>query len=65
MKIERYIELSSNQNEKLTKEEVNEGWHFCYEKWDSGMLVHSTWRAAEFCSCDVPRPTDKSLGILK
>lgn len=34
--------------ERLTQEEMNEGWVFCCE-WD-GLLIHKTDREAECCS---------------
>lgn len=33
----------------LTTEEIDEGWHFCYD-WDE-LLIHNSWTEAEVCTC--------------
>lgn len=34
---------------ELSKEEINDGWHFCWE-WD-GLLIHPTWGEFQHCDC--------------
>jgi hypothetical protein len=50
---ERYHYLISKEamdkNETLTKEEAEEGWHFCWD-WD-GLLIHKDDPEAECCTC--------------
>ncbi len=55
MKQSRYIELSTNPEEQLTKEEIVQGFHFCPD-WD-GMLVEPG--APEFgcCLCGIKEGT--------
>jgi hypothetical protein len=38
-----------DKNETLTKEEAEEGWHFCWD-WD-GLLIHKDDPEAECCTC--------------
>ena len=45
----RYIELD-NAGTGLTPEEIEKGWHFCYD-WD-GMLVGPNTDEAISCGCD-------------
>ena len=47
---ERYKELQ-RFGDKLTKEEIAEGWHYCLE-WDD-MLCHPEWEEARVCKCEV------------
>lgn len=47
----RHRFLEFNLEEKLTKEEVADGWHFCNSEWD-GMLIHITSPEFEGCKCD-------------
>ncbi len=49
MKYARYILFSTNPDEKLTKEELEDGWHFCPD-WDD-MLIHKEWPEIESCTC--------------
>jgi hypothetical protein len=51
MNRERYIELDRSGT-GLTKEEWEQGWHWCNE-WD-GMLVGPNTDEALVCSCDHP-----------
>lgn len=46
---DRYRELEADMTLKLTREELDEGWHFCYE-WDQ-MLICKDWPEAECCLC--------------
>lgn len=46
---ERYRELENNHSLSLTKEEVKQGYHFCYE-WD-GLLIHVTHPEFKACIC--------------
>lgn len=48
MDINRMRELELNDGE-LTKEEIEEGWHFCIE-WD-GLLIKRGDPEAECCNC--------------
>lgn len=47
---ERYIELEKNEELKLTKEEIDQGWFFCNCEWD-GMLINKDGHEAQFCGC--------------
>ena len=47
---DRYNELQ-RFGDKLTEEEIKEGWHYCLE-WDE-MLCHPEWKEAEVCKCEV------------
>ena len=49
MNKQRYRDLQ-NFRDKLTKEEIAEGWHYCLE-WDE-MLVHPEWEEARVCKCE-------------
>jgi hypothetical protein len=44
----RYAALMNGKAE-LTQEEINEGWHFCWER--DGLLIHPTWDEYECCNC--------------
>lgn len=46
---ERYNELMSNEDAKLTDEEIALGYHFCWD-WD-GLLIHKDDPEAKCCSC--------------
>ncbi len=46
---QRYYELSTNMELKLTPEEVAAGWHFCPD-WDD-MLIHKDGPEAGGCTC--------------
>ena len=46
---ERYTELVKNCNEKLTAEEIKNGWHFCWD-WDF-MLIHKSFPEYAYCRC--------------
>ena len=48
MSDERYMHLEKT-GEKLTDEEREAGWHYCYE-WD-GLLINKSWPEAECCQC--------------
>ena len=50
---ERYIFIEKNLGEKLTDEELKEGWHFCYD-WD-GMLVGPGMSAMDSCLCEISK----------
>jgi len=45
---QRYREVEVD-NKPLTKEELEDGWHFCPE-WDY-MLIHPSFDAADACLC--------------
>lgn len=51
MSDERWIELMNDPTakSKLTKEEMDEGWHFCFD-WD-GLLVGPDMSELEACTC--------------
>lgn len=49
MNKDRKRELETNPDASLTKEELEEGWHFCWD-WDF-MLIHDSWKEAEACTC--------------
>lgn len=56
MSNERYDFLSDINNKdnpacRLTKEELESGWHYCNTSFD-GMLIHNTWDEYEYCCCD-------------
>jgi len=46
---ERWIELMTNHQSRLTPEEVAAGWHFCFD-WD-GLLVGPGMPEIEACRC--------------
>ena len=50
---ERYRELQFGQDSKLTKEEVEQGWHFCYD-WDFLLVGPGTPEEAA-CVCELNR----------
>lgn len=45
----RYEFLMTHQDEKLTPEELAEGWFFCCTF--DGLLIHKTSPEGEFCGC--------------
>lgn len=49
MNSKRYKFLREHHDEKLTQEEIDDGWFFCCE-WD-GLLIHKTHPEASVCSC--------------
>ena len=51
MNTKRYIEID-NAGTGLTKEELEQGWHFCND-WD-GMLVGPGCDEADCCTCGIP-----------
>jgi hypothetical protein len=50
MNADRWLELETNPDAKLTKEEVAEGWHFCPD-WDF-MLIHQHQPEYDACLCN-------------
>ena len=46
----RYRELSRNDNDDLTAEESEAGWHFCPD-WDY-LLIHRSDPEIEGCTCE-------------
>ena len=50
---ERYSLLMSNEKERLTQEEMDDGWHWCWEM--DGLLVNTKTPEFEFlkdcCKC--------------
>lgn len=46
---ERWVELMENDTIRLTPEEIEEGWHFCWD-WD-GLLIHPGDDEFELCHC--------------
>lgn len=56
MDIKRYNELMKNEDLKLSKAEIKDGWHFCYE-WDE-LLIGPGMGEMEYCSCS---DVDKTL----
>ena len=52
MNRERWKFLMDNENERLSDQELNFGWHFCAE-WD-GLLVGPGGMEALVCSCGHP-----------
>ena len=49
MKYERWLYLETHENAELTKEELQEGWHWCPE-WDF-LLVGPDMKEWEVCLC--------------
>ena len=49
----RYFELEMSRATPLTKEELAQGWHFCYD-WD-GMLLGPGMPELEGCTCNTRR----------
>ena len=49
MNRERWYLLMKNDGEKLTPEEVSQGWHFCCD-WD-GLLIGPGMSELEYCDC--------------
>ena len=49
MNKDRYHELMTNTSLQLTENEINEGYHFCYD-WD-GLLIHKNDEKFKFCIC--------------
>lgn len=45
----RYCQLNSRESDKLTPQEMKEGWHFCPE-WDF-LLTNSNDTEGEVCTC--------------
>lgn len=50
MSWERYKQLNSAASDRLTKDEMREGWHFCPE-WDF-LLTNLNDAEGETCSCE-------------
>lgn len=51
---------------ELYQEEIEDGWHFCWE-WD-GLLIHPTWGEFKYCSCsglDKARKTYENINYKK
>ena len=46
---ERYKELTNEPFPPITKEEIDEGWCFCWE-WDGLLINKNTDKEAEVCS---------------
>jgi hypothetical protein len=46
--LDRYDALM-NEKAELTKEEIEDGWHFCCE-WDA-LLIHPSWEESKVCTC--------------
>lgn len=49
---ERYEKLMKDDSEKLTTEEIKEGWHFCHEF--DGLLVGPEMGELNSCRCFPP-----------
>lgn len=45
----RYLELAHDINLCLTKEEIADGWHFCYDF--DGLLIHKKSPEFNYCTC--------------
>ena len=45
----RWLELSQDTAQRLTIQEINNGWHFC-DSWD-GLLMHLNDPEYESCHC--------------
>lgn len=62
---QRYEELNSNGDLKLTPEEVAAGWIRCLCEWD-GLLIRAGDPEATCCSClDDNEPADGRVGTLE
>lgn len=46
---ERRIKLMQDDNTNLTKEEIDSGWHFCWEF--DGLLIGPGMDEMKFCTC--------------
>ncbi len=51
---DRYFQLMNDLNERLTQQEIEEGWHFCPD-WD-GLLIHESHPEFECCTCNGKDP---------
>lgn len=49
MDIERYKYLVTSKEGVITLDELQHGWHFCFD-WD-GMLIHPNDPEFEYCTC--------------
>lgn len=54
---DRYERLMADHGERLTAEELSQGWHFC-PCWDE-LLIGPGMKEVECCDCDVPDPRNK------
>ena len=60
MDIERYKYLVTSKDAKITLDELQQGWHFCYD-WDE-MLIHPNDPEFECCTCRLkPYRENKAL----
>ena len=58
----RYNFLSQGgEDNELTKEEIEAGWHFCSE-WNY-MLIHKTWVQFKFCECSKKEKVKEEIEI--
>ncbi len=62
MNKDRYQLLMTNTDEKLTPEEISQGYHFCCE-WD-GLLINNDDAEAYFCDC-VPKTKEQQEKLQK
>ena len=53
----RYKYLNTSYLAMLTSQEIEEGWHFCWD-WD-GLLIHKDDPEAESCTCRKHKETSE------
>lgn len=58
MTTERYNQLMDDEKSELTKEEWDQGWHFCMSEWD-GLLIGPGMPEFKYCNC---APKEESEG---
>lgn len=59
---ERWIKLMQDDNTNLTKEEIDTGWHFCWEF--DGLLIGPGMEEMKFCKChehSIPNQSGSSV----
>lgn len=54
---QRYKQIFDNLEEKLTPEEISQGWHFCCE-WD-GLHINPSMDESWACSCHTDEEKEK------
>lgn len=51
MTVTRWAQLMDNEELNLTEQEIDEGWHFCFEF--DGLLVGPGMEEQKFCRCEI------------
>ena len=58
---ERWQALMNDPNGRVTKEELAEGWHWCWD-WDD-LLVGPGMEEQKFCTCKIREQTERGFQV--